>query len=189
MKIPLEMSRSSPTLITRISEKLGPPLEELIQIDTYFQNPIRDFGLSDEALRVRQVQFKTGKKKVELTYKGPKQGITMKIREEITVEASNNDKVKKILENLGFEEVAKIKKKRINWQREGVTLSLDEVEDLGSFLEIEITTPQGQPEEISRNKKDILDFAHEIVPNWSGQEERKSYLELKLQKLLNKQGI
>lgn len=183
IKIPLEINCSSLNVITRISEKLGPPLEELIQIDTYFQNPMRNFRLSDEALRVRLIQFETGKKKVEITYKGPKQGTTMKVREEITIEVSNNKKAKKILENLGFQEVAKIRKKRINWYREGIILSLDEVEDLGSFLEIEVTTFPGQPDEITNGKKIILDLVKEIIPNWSGQDERKSYLELKLLKL------
>ena len=41
------------------------------QIDTYFNAPHKDFGETDEALRIREIPENSGKRLI-LTYKGPK---------------------------------------------------------------------------------------------------------------------
>ncbi len=188
IKIPLKARLSVDSIISDITKKYGTPSEEIIQIDTYFTSPISKFWKSDEALRLRQIQTKSGNKKNEITYKGPKQGKNMKIREEITIEASNSNKARRILQNLGFQAFATIKKKRKNWAQNNFIISFDIVEDLGSFLEIEITTPSVHSEDIAKKKEKIINLAKEIVPNWSGEDERKSYLELKIEKQISNQG-
>ncbi len=85
-----------------ITKRLGLPLEEVFQIDIYFQSPVNDFHETDEALRVRQSKIQDGKTLVELTYKGPKTGTEMKIREELTIETTNIENTTQILERLGF---------------------------------------------------------------------------------------
>ena len=102
------------------------------------------------------------------------------------MESSNN--AKKILQNLGFQVFAKIKKKRMNWSKNNFVISFDRVEDLGSFLEIETTTISERSEEIIKSKEKIIHLAREIIPNWSGEDERKSYLELKIEKQIGNQG-
>lgn len=188
LKIPLKVYFSNDSVISNISKKFGTPSEEITQIDTYFTSPIRDFWMSDEALRLRHILNVSGEEKIEITYKGPKQGKNMKIREEITIEASNSNNAKKILQNLGFQVFAKIKKKRTNWSKNNFVISFDRVEDLGSFLEIETTTTSGSSEEITKSKEKIIHLAREIIPNWSGEDERKSYLELKIEKQIGNQG-
>jgi adenylate cyclase class 2 len=42
-------------------------VEDLEQIDLYFSHPARDFGVTDEALRLRRENQRTA-----ITYKGPK---------------------------------------------------------------------------------------------------------------------
>ena len=184
LKIPLKVYFSNDSVISNISKKFGTPSEVITQIDTYFTSPIRDFWISDEALRLRHILTVSGEKKIEITYKGPKQGKSMKIREEITIEASNSNNAKKILQNLGFQVFTKIKKKRMNWSKNNFVISFDRVEDLGSFLEIETTTTSERSEEIIKSKEKIIHLAREIIPNWSGEDERKSYLELKIEKRL-----
>ena len=188
LKIPLKAYFSNDSIISNISKKFGTPTEEIAQIDTYFTSPIRDFWISDEALRLRHILTVSGEEKIEITYKGPKQGKSMKIREEITIEASNSNNAKKILQNLGFQVFTNIKKKRMNWSKNNFVISFDRVEDLGSFLEIEITTTSGRSEEITKSKEKIIHLAREIIPNWSGEDERKSYLELKIEKQIGNQG-
>lgn len=188
LKIPLKVYFSNDSVISNISKKFGTPSEEITQIDTYFTSPIRDFWISDEALRLRHILNVSGQEKIEITYKGPKQGKSMKIREEITIEASNSNNAKKILQNLGFQVFTKIKKKRMNWRKDNFVISFDRVEDLGSFLEIETTTTPGRSEEITKSKEKIIHLAREIIPNWSGEDERKSYLELKIEKQIGNQG-
>ncbi len=188
LKIPLKVYFSNDSVISNISKKFGTPSEEITQIDTYFTSPIRDFWISDEALRLRHILNVSGQEKIEITYKGPKQGKSMKIREEITIEASNSNNAKKILQNLGFQVFTKIKKKRMNWRKNNFVISFDRVEDLGSFLEIETTTTLESSEEITKSKEKIIHLAREIIPNWSGEDERKSYLELKIEKQIGNQG-
>lgn len=189
MKIPLKADNSIEKVITLLSKKLGTPSEEITQIDTYFTSPIHNFRKSDEALRLRHILTESGKEKSEITYKGPKQGENMKLREEITIEASNIINAKRILQNLGFQIFTKIKKKRINWRRNSFVISFDIVENLGLFLEIETTTTSEHSEEITKSKEKIIHLAKEIIPTWSGKDERKSYLELLIEKQLNTKGI
>ncbi|MFX1515968.1 MAG: class IV adenylate cyclase [Promethearchaeota archaeon] len=180
LKIPLKAHLSPTDVISFLLHEYGGSSEEIRQTDYYFSSPIRNFAITDEALRIRQIQAKTGEEIIELTYKGPKLGESMKIREEITLETSNITDAKKFLQNLGFQIVAVIKKKRTNWSVNELTISVDEVEDLGSFLEIEILSPIDNSEIIHKSKEQIINLAKRILPNWSGEDERKSYLELLL---------
>lgn len=184
LKIPLKPSFSIDSVIANISKKFGAPFEKITQKDTYFSSPIHNFWESDETLRLRQIMTESGEDKIEITYKGPKQGESMKIREEVTIEASDSNNTKKILQKLGFHVFTEIKKKRINWSQNSYVISFDIVKDLGSYLEIEITTPSEHTEEIKKSKNKIIHLAKEIIPTWSGEDERKSYLELKIEKQL-----
>ena len=187
MKIPLKLPLSGEIALSCISKKYGSPSEEINQTDTYFQSPICDFWETDEALRLRQIQSESGIDKVEITYKGPKLGNSMKVRDEITVEVSDPDRALSIIQKLGFDIFTTIKKKRINWHQNDLTISLDRVEDLGNFLEIEIITSEHK-DEINKRKDKVIQIAKEILPSWDEQEERKSYLELKIQKQFEYQG-
>jgi adenylate cyclase class 2 len=100
------------------------------QEDTYFNSPWRDFSKTDEALRVRRVG-----KKYFLTYKGPKIGSEIKMREEI--ELPVDSKIFGVLEKLGFAEAAVVRKRREMFSVENLLICLDCVEGLGNFIEIE----------------------------------------------------
>jgi adenylate cyclase class 2 len=190
LKIPLEAHFSPIDVISYLLQEFGSASEELKQTDYYFSSPTRNFAVTDEALRLRQILTKLGKEKIELTYKGPKQGESMKIREEITIEVSDYSKSIKFLENLGFQVVTVVKKKRTNWLVDQFIISVDEVEDLGSFMEIEITTLTDNSEEIRECKERIISLVKKILHNWTGEDERKSYLELLMEKQFNhNQGI
>ncbi|MHA2225807.1 MAG: class IV adenylate cyclase [Candidatus Hodarchaeales archaeon] len=188
LKIPLEPYFTSEDIISHISEKLRLPSEKFTQEDTYFQSPIRNFWLSDEALRIRRIYSESGNINVEISYKGPKQSENMKIREEITLGVSNSDTAMKILEKIGFQQFTTIKKERINWYDQEVTISFDTVEDLGPFLEIEIVESSENIQNISKSKAKIIQLAQTILPEWSGENERRSYLELKIIKQENDKG-
>lgn len=162
---------------TYIKNEIGEPFEEITQIDTYFQSPTKDFQQTDEALRIRQIHTKEKTQKVEITYKGPKLGNDMKVREELTISAEKYSDALKIFERLGFRSVAEIKKKRVNWKKNSITISLDEVIGLGTFIEAEMIVING-PNDIMSSKKEISDFLKEVFPKWSGKDERLSYLEL-----------
>ena len=104
--------------------------------DTYFSHPGRDFGKTDEALRLRKRDDGS-----ELNYKGPRMKVeSLKAREEITLKVDNSLAAQRIVERLGFKEVCSIKKKRASFIYDKMRVDLDDVEGLGEFVEIEILT-------------------------------------------------
>ena len=104
--------------------------------DTYFAHPGRDFGKSDEALRLRKLTDGA-----ELNYKGPRLKMeNLKAREEITIKVDNPLAAQRIIERLGFKEVCSIRKKRASYTYDKMRVDLDDVEGLGEFVEIEILT-------------------------------------------------
>jgi adenylate cyclase class 2 len=104
------------------------------QKDVYYNAPHRDFAVTDEALRVRYSA--TG---VQITYKGPRMPTPgMKARVEVNVGVDSGTGLEQLLEFLDFRKVAEVKKQRVEFLWKDATISIDEVEGLGSFIEIEI---------------------------------------------------
>ncbi|CAB49297.1 class IV adenylate cyclase [Pyrococcus abyssi] len=147
-----------------------------IHEDIYYQHPCRDFSKTDEALRIRIKRF-NGHHEVFLTYKGPKLDKRSKTRLEIEVEIQDTEKYFQLLQNLGFREVLRIVKTREKYYVDkGITITLDEVEGLGKFIEIE--TLVKEKEEIPRTVEKLEGILRNLgVERF----ERKSYLELLLE--------
>jgi adenylate cyclase class 2 len=140
-------------------------LDELKQVDTYYSHPCRDFGETDEALRLR----------VEngvpiLHYKGPKLDRETKTREEIGMDIPDPAALKAVLDRLGFKEVTKVVKFRRTYLVGKVEVALDRVEGLGDFVELEF-----RGEDMEEGKRDIFALRDELGLKGN---ERRSYLEL-----------
>jgi adenylate cyclase class 2 len=167
-----------------IIEKIGPPMEEIYQKDLYFQNPIKDFSQTDEALRIREIQIKNGKQLVEITYKGPKIGSELKIREELTIKTGDIREAIQLFKKLGFKTVLEVAKTRVNWHYKAFIISLDDIKGLGKFIEIETQTHDSNSN-LAELKEKLTDFTRQLFPQWDGENMRQSYLEL----LLSKSGF
>lgn len=143
-----------------------------IQRDVYFNAPHRDFAITDEALRIRY----TGDKTV-VTYKGPKRtDSSIKSRLEVNIEIDSGITFEHLLGNLGFERVMEVKKRREEYAYRGTSIALDEVEGLGTFVEIEVATdadPHEAEELVEAVRKDL---------GIQGPHITDSYLELLLSK-------
>ncbi|MFA7198766.1 MAG: class IV adenylate cyclase [Methanoculleus sp.] len=114
--------------------------------DVYYNAPHRDFGETDEALRVRYDD--TG---VTATYKGPKIRVgSAKAREEFNLTVASGETLEEILSRLGFRRTATVSKAREFYEMGEVTVTLDDVEDLGTFIEIEILTEVGTEDAAER---------------------------------------
>ena len=115
-----------------------------IQVDTYLTHPARDFAATNEAFRVRQVGNEN-----RITYKGPRKPGPTKTREEIEIRFADGalaaGQLLQLFEVLGFRPVATIRKRRTSFhmKRGGLSLevTLDLVESLGDFAEIEALVP------------------------------------------------
>jgi adenylate cyclase class 2 len=104
--------------------------------DIYYNAPHRDFGVTDEAVRVRY----TGDHAV-ITYKGAKIAASgLKAREELNTAVESGEVFEAILERLGFTRTAEVNKWRENYQLGNTAVSLDSVDELGTFVEIEVMT-------------------------------------------------
>ena len=117
--------------------------EAIEQVDHYFAHPVRDFAQTDEALRIRRI----GERNL-VTYKGPKIDQATKTRYELELPLATGGELTQqyvqLLRALGFRSVAEVKKRRrcgrFTWQHWPVEATLDEVEGLGRFVELEIRT-------------------------------------------------
>ena len=104
--------------------------------DTYFSHPGRDFGKTDEALRLRKRDDGA-----ELNYKGPRMKMeSLKAREEINLKIDNSLAAQRIIERLGFKEVCSIRKRRSSYIYDKMRVDLDDIEGLGEYVELEILT-------------------------------------------------
>jgi adenylate cyclase class 2 len=150
-----------------------------LQVDRYFNHPSRDFAETDEALRIRQVGEQN-----YVTYKGPKLDRTTKTRREIEVPISPGrtaaDGFAAIFIELGFRPVAEVRKNRrkaiVDRSGRSIEIALDEVEQVGAFVELECSAVQGDMETA---KAAIAALAAELGLT---KNERKSYLELLLER-------
>lgn len=105
------------------------------QRDTYYDAPDRDFAATDEALRVRRER--DDGTRVVLTYKGPLVDSDSKTREEAETRVSSREDVEAILGGLGYEPAATVVKERERYAVGDCTVTLDHVEKLGEFVEVE----------------------------------------------------
>lgn len=140
-------------------------IEEKYEKDVYFSSPIKDFKETDEALRIRY----SGGKSI-LTYKGPKLDKISKSREEF--ESVVSGEIEEILSRLGYKKVLTVRKKRKIYQYKDYLISIDDVEDLGEYIEVELK---------SENPNDIKRIQN-LFESLFLVGERRSYLELLLLK-------
>jgi adenylate cyclase, class 2 len=176
LKFPLPHSQP---VVDRLAAWGALPQPAVEQCDVYFRHPVRDFAVTDEAFRVRLA----GEKNC-VTYKGPVVDSQTKTRREIEVPladgAEANRQFTEILVSLGFQPVRSVHKRRapwrLVWQSRDFEIALDDVVDLGTFVEIET---QAIEADRTAARDAILALATRLELS---QPERKSYLALLLER-------
>lgn len=141
-------------------------LKEEAHRDEYFDTKERNLINKDKALRIRTIDGE----QFFLTYKGPKIDTKTKTREEIEISVSNSVDTGSILKRMGFERIAVIEKIRKKYELAGYKICLDNVKDMGKFIEVETTG-----EKIKELRDQILGIIKKLGIEKT---ERKSYLEL-----------
>lgn len=165
-------------VISRLTAWGARPERSIDQSDTYFNHPQRDFGTTDEALRLRAI----GDQNL-ITYKGPVVDAQTKMRQEIEIPfGTGRDaavKFGEILMRLGFRAVRVVRKTRTPWhlreQERDFEIALDSVHGLGLFVEIETQSDESQ-RDAARDA--VLQLATRLGLT---QPERRSYLCLLLE--------
>jgi adenylate cyclase, class 2 len=173
-KFPVSDLAALEARLVSLGAKVGESPQE---VDLYFAHPARDFAQTDEAVRVRRkgpANF--------LTYKGPKVDATTKTRREIEVPLQGGDDAAALctdlLTALGFTPVTEVRKSRrkakVSWQDRLIEASLDDVEGVGTFVELELIVDES---DLEPAKACISSLAAALGLTLS---ERRSYLELLL---------
>jgi adenylate cyclase, class 2 len=147
-------------------------LSRVHEHDIYYNAPHRDFGITDEAVRVRYTDDHA-----VVTYKGPKiKKHGLKAREELNFAVESGDAFETMLLRLGFTRTTEVNKWRENYRFRNATISLDTVDELGTFAEIEVMAETGNDDPVAA----IQTIAQEIGVD--GEPSLASYLELLLSK-------
>ena len=159
------------------------PLGAMVQRDCYFNHPVRDFAQTDEAFRLRQIGAQNF-----FTYKGPKLDAFSKTRveREIALEAGPAavHTARQMVLALGFRPAAEVVKRRetLHLRHSGgvVAAALDDVEGVGTFVELEVCVDADDPADpaVAAARRLVADLAQRLEFAAS---ERRSYLELFLQ--------
>ncbi|MDF9746550.1 class IV adenylate cyclase [Natrinema salsiterrestre] len=121
----------------RLEDRGATPLGNVVQVDTYYDAPHREFAETDEALRIRSESPEDDSDETRVTYKGPLLDDESKSREEVETAVADREKFAAILANLGFDPAATVRKERDRFALEGYTITLDSVDDVGEYVEVE----------------------------------------------------
>ncbi|WP_457620166.1 class IV adenylate cyclase [Methanopyrus sp.] len=175
-EVEVKVKLKNPEEVRKRLEELGERVRTVRQRDLYYQHPCRDFAETDEALRLRRSDVE-----IVLTYKGPKMG-REKSRAELEVVVDDFETADAILRHLGFEPLrhAEVKKLRtvytLEVSGEKVVAALDEVEGLGTFLELECKADDES--EVDEKEELLVSILEKLKVE--GKRVRRSYLEMLL---------
>ncbi|MDS0222993.1 class IV adenylate cyclase [Haloarcula sp. S1AR25-5A] len=170
VKVPADIE----AVADRLDELDAGQVDTVIQEDTYYDAPHRDFAETDEAFRVRR-ETRKGETTTKVTYKGPLLEAESKSREEFETGVEDGDDIDAIVQHLGFEPVATVRKNRRVYEVRRYHVTLDAVDDVGEFVEVERET-DGEIESIRDGAYEVLRDL-DLDPN---DQQRTSYLGLLL---------
>ncbi|MFH1316839.1 MAG: class IV adenylate cyclase [Candidatus Woesearchaeota archaeon] len=141
-------------LIMKLKE-LGCNLgEELIQCDIIFKSNKTDFSNIKRGENILRIRDENGKFK--LTLKRSQENSLDCIENEVVIDDDNQ--MREILLNLGYKEVLRINKLRRKFKFKDYEICLDDVEELGKFIEVEKISEEDSKkvqEELFRFLKDL----------------------------------
>ena len=123
------------------------------QIDEYYNHPSRDTRETNEYIRLR---YKFGDDKGVFAYH---LNISDGVNKEFEVPVENIKTFKKILEGLNFPLLGVIDKKRETFKFKDFIITIDEVKDIGNFIEIEM---DGEESEIDSKKAQCIGLLEKL---------------------------
>ncbi len=168
IKLPLE----NPEEIKKFLNENGKLIsKDVFQKDTYFVPAHRDFlnvKYPFEWLRLRESQ-----KGFSINYKHfyPENAKKTDYCDEFEAKIKNVEAVKKIFHNLDIKEAVIVEKVRTTWIFKEVEIVIDEVKNLGSYIELETTTHFENPQEGKKFLYKILEKLNAKV----GEEDLRGY--------------
>jgi adenylate cyclase class 2 len=125
----------------------------------FWPNDIKNLNthkLGRNFLRIRE-QESNGKREIIFTLKQPQTNQTDCIEHEIEIKENDIPSLKLIISSLGYYEYVTIEKTRITAKIKDIEICIDDVTDLGSYIELEKFAPAHQAESIQKELYSILE--------------------------------
>ena len=123
------------------------------QIDEYYNHPNKDLRKTNEYIRLRYI---SGGINCTFAYHI---NIDDGVNKEFEVNVDDLKVFKQILDNLGFKLLGVIDKKRETYKLDDFKITLDEVKNIGNFIEIEV---EGDESEIAQKKNSCISMAEKL---------------------------
>ncbi len=111
-------------------------VQSVQQVDTYFMDTHEQLRKDDCGLRIRQ-EITEGQTTARVAFKGPHTDSQFKSRPEYETDVGDAEIAEKIFELLGYHKGIVIEKKRGMWLLDSCEVCLDELPELGCFVEVE----------------------------------------------------
>ena len=174
IKLPIHSRRTAEKDLISIGFTPGDLIRES---DTYYTSSFHDFMARDEALRIRSSENMTKRTwSASLTFKGPKLDSVSMTRKELETGIEDPAALREILLSLDYEALCPVNKLRQYYTREeGLHACVDQVEGLGSFLELEVLVDK---EEDREKALQTLDRILEALGYTMKDTTRRSYLSM-----------
>ena len=122
--------------VTKLKELGAKFMHNIHQVDTYFMDTHKLLHKKDCGLRIRQ-EVISGVHSALITFKGARTAGKYKTRPEFETGIDNVEMMENIFEALGYHSRLVVEKKRSMWNLNGCEVCLDELTELGSFIEVE----------------------------------------------------
>lgn len=151
LEVEAKVALDGPDALRSTLHRLGAATSApVVEVDVFFAHPQRDLAAADEALRLRSLAAgepagHAGRPSFELTHKGPRQAGAYKAREERTVRLADDPTA--LLAALGFRPTVRLRKTRERHRLGALEVTLDHVEGLGWFAEVEALGPDARTAE------------------------------------------
>ena len=127
----------------RLLDAAAEPAGMVLEHNTYFDTPDRQLRREDRVLRIRISESPDGHRRIILTSKGPRRAGELKIRPEAEAVLENFDEGVAVLASLGFEPTLHFQKRRETFRLAPAEVVIDELPELGFYLEIEAPDESG----------------------------------------------
>ena len=151
--------------------------------DTYYVSDYHDFKANDQALRVREsTDLLTGKVVATFNFKDKKMDQVSMTRPEYETEVSDSAVMRTILSKIGLKPVPSVVKVRKSMAKGSITVCLDDVFMVGSFIELESVVEEDHKDLAFERLTELVDTLGLSMDDSI----RRSYLSMLTEKLREK---
>ncbi|MFB6126993.1 MAG: class IV adenylate cyclase [Halolamina sp.] len=178
-EVELKVSADLDRVATALQDRGADRVDAVVQVDTYYDAPHREFAETDEALRIRRETPVGGNGEsgdgendandtgevndtdhpeptAKVTYKGPLVERASKTREEFETAVADGEAMAAVLDGLGFEPAATVEKERRRYRLAGYTVTLDRVSEVGEYVEVEAAAAEADVETVREGAAALL---------------------------------